>query len=122
MDKLTKGQAEAKVCEILVKFESKETGLGASEGKTYFLKDMIFVRLKGVLTAEEKSLAKTQEGRKLIKKMRIVMLDNSRKEIEEEIYKLTGAKILSLHTDISSVSGERIFVMSMDRNMEELYS
>lgn len=121
MPGITKGQAEAKVCEMMVGFETKDTGLGASEGKAYFLKDMIFVRLKGVLTTEEKVLSKTAEGRKLIKEIRVRMLDTSRKDIEDELYRITGAKALGIHTDISAKSGDRVFVIAMDRNMEEKY-
>ena len=106
MNTITKGQAEAKICEILVRFESKETGLGAAESKSYFLKDMIFARLKGVLTAEEKALAVTPEGRRLIKEIRVKLLEKSRKEIEEEVFRLTGAKVVSLHTDISAKGGD----------------
>jgi uncharacterized protein YbcI len=32
---------------------------------------------------------------------------------------ITGTKILDLHTDISTESGERVFVFSLDNNLQK---
>ncbi len=55
MDKMTKGQMEAKISEAMIKFEMEYMGRGHMETKTYIIDDMFFVRLKGVLTQDEKS-------------------------------------------------------------------
>ena len=31
---------------------------------------------------------------------------------------ITGAKVIDLHTDISTASGERVFVFSLERDLE----
>jgi len=45
----TKGQVEAQISEAIIKFEKEYMGRGPMEAKTYIIKDMVFVRLKGVL-------------------------------------------------------------------------
>ena len=50
MSEKTKGQIEALISEAIIKFEKEYMGRGPTETKTYIIKDMVFVRLKGVLT------------------------------------------------------------------------
>lgn len=68
MAKETKGQLELKISEAMIKFEKEFMGRGPMETKTYLLKDMLFVRLKGVLTPAEEQLSKTAKGAALIKR------------------------------------------------------
>ena len=71
MAKETKGQLELKISEAMIKFEKEFMDRGPKETKTYLLKDMLFVRLKGVLTPAEEQLPKTAGGADLIKKTRV---------------------------------------------------
>jgi uncharacterized protein YbcI len=32
---------------------------------------------------------------------------------------ITGAKVISMHTDISTIAGERVIVLTLDRDMEK---
>jgi len=94
-------------------------GRGPEETRTHIINDVIFVRLKGVLTVAEKKLAKDVEGIKLIKRTRLMLLENARELLKEIIRDLTGVKVVSLHTDISTSTGERIIVFSLDENLQE---
>ena len=71
---MTKGQLEAEISEAIIKFEKEYMGRGSIETKTYIINDLLFVRLKGVLTLAEEHLAKTLNGAKLIKKTRSQLL------------------------------------------------
>ena len=68
MERITKGQMEAKISEAIIKFEKDFMGRGPMETDSFIIKDAIFIRLKGVLTPAEEQLAKTSDGAKLIKK------------------------------------------------------
>jgi len=118
-NKKTKGQIEAEISESIVKFEMEHMGRGPEETKTFIFKDIIFVRLKGVLTAAEKKLAKEPEGKLLIKQTRMRLLEGSRDVLEEYIQKITGCKVISMYTDISTKTGERIIVFTLDKNLED---
>ncbi|MCX7824424.1 MAG: DUF2294 domain-containing protein [Verrucomicrobiae bacterium] len=112
----TKGQIEAEISEALIKFEREYMGRGPEEAKSYLIDDMVLVRLRGVLTPAEKQLARSQpgdQGRNLIKQVRAELLERGRPLLETLVTDITGQKVRSLHTDISTVTGERIIVFSL---------
>jgi len=109
-----KGEIEAEISEALIKFEKEYMGRGPTEVKTYIFDDIIFVRLKGVLTKAELQLVesgeKKREGIELIKKIRQILIEKARDTLEAVVKDITGANIISLHTDISTKTGERIII------------
>jgi len=121
MKKMTKGQLEAKISEAIIKFEMEYMGRGPMETKTYVIDDMFFVRLKGVLTQAEKTLAKTVEGAELIKKTRAKLLGSARLLLKKIISDTTNCQIRSLHSDISTKIGEKIIVFTLDKNIENKF-
>ena len=118
MAKKTKGQLEEEISTAITKFEKEHLGRGPKEAHTFILEDMILIRLKGVLTPAEEKLAGDSEGAQLIKQMRRRLIESSRPLLEKIIHDITEVTILSLHTDISSRTGERIFVLCLDKNLE----
>ncbi len=119
MNKLTKGQVEAQISEALIKFEKEYMGRGPIETKTYIISDMILVRLKGVLTPAEEHLAKSTAGADLIKKTRVQLLEGARFLLEKIISDVTKSKVKSLHSDISTKTGERVIIFTLGFNLEE---
>ena len=92
-------------------------GRGPEDCHTHIFGDIVFVRLRGVLTPAEKQLAKAEDsstGRKLIKEVRQELLEKARPLLETIIHDALGFKIRSLHTDISTASGERIIVLTLE--------
>ncbi len=113
----TKGQIEAEISEAIIKFEKEYMGRGPDETKTYIIDDMVLVRLKGVLTPAEKQLAKVDEGTKgrtLIKQVRIELIEKARMLLDTIVGDITGQKVKSLHTDISTVTGERVIIFVLE--------
>ncbi len=114
----TRGQLEAEISEAIIKFEREYMGRGPQEARSYILEDMVLVRLQGVLTPAETQLAKAgadTNGRNLIKQVRSELLEKARPLLDVIIHDVTGRHIKSLHTDISTVSGERIIIFSLDK-------
>jgi uncharacterized protein YbcI len=112
----TKGQIEAEISEAIIKFEKDYMGRGPAEAKTYVIDDMVLVRLKGVLTPAERKLASDDpgfEGRELIKKVRLRLIERGRTLLENLIQTITGVTVVSLHTDISTRTGERVIVFTL---------
>ena len=109
----TKGQVEAEISEAIIKFEKEYLGRGPEETKTYIIGDMVLVRLRGVLTPAERQLAgadRGAKGRALIKQVRIELLEKGRMLLETIIRSITGMGVKSLHTDISTITGERVII------------
>ena len=115
----TKGEIEAEIAEAMVKFEMDYMGRGPKEARTHIVEDMVLVRLKGVLTPAEQQLTKSADGVQLIKRMRATLMENARPILFKVIGDITGAKGTGLHTDISTVAGERMIVFVLDRDLEK---
>ena len=122
---MSKGQIEAEISKAIVEFEKEYMGRGPDETRTYFLDDMVVVRLQRVLTLAEKQLAKTEEstkGRVLVKQVRTELLEKARPLLEETILDITGRRVVSLHTDISTVTGERIIVFTLGESTSDRHA
>ncbi len=117
----TKGQIESEVCEAVTKFEKEYMGRGPLETKAYVIEDMVLVRLKKVLTPAELRLADNadrKDGRELIKRVRITLVEQGRPLLEAAVENILGVKIISLHTDISTLTGERVILFSLEKPPE----
>ena len=115
------GQVEAEISNALIQFEKDFMGRGPKETRAYIVEDMVLVRLKGVLTPAEQQLAKNTEGTELIKQIRSNLLEQARELLSDTIEKITGLKVTSLYTDISTKTGERIILFTLDENLTERF-
>ena len=115
----TKGQIEAEISQAIIKFELEYMGRGPKEVKTYIIDDMVFIRLKGVLTDAERQLTKNQEGRELIKKVRASLLENAKDLLSRAIKDIVGLDVISMHTDISTQTGERIIIFILAETIDK---
>ncbi len=115
----SRGMLEAEISEAMIKFERDYMGRGPTETRTYIVTDMIVSRLSGVMTRAEETLARTGEGLLLVKKVRSKLLEEARPILDGIISEITGASVVSMHTDISTTTGERIIVFIVDAVLEE---
>jgi len=119
INKKTMGEIEAEISNAMVQFEKEYKGRGPTEVKTYIIDDMVFVRLKGILTRAEQQLTKSEDGVELIKKVRTSLLENAKPMLYQIINDITGAEVIGLHTDVSTKSAERIIIFIMAENIEK---
>lgn len=113
----TVGEMEAEISQAFIRFEKDVMGRGPLETKTYILDDLVLIRLKSVLTATEMKLAETtdrQRGRYLLKQVRQELLEHGRPILDSMVRDILGVPLRSLHTDISTKTGERIVVLSLE--------
>ena len=116
---MTKGQLEAEISAAITQFEKDHLGRGPKEARTFIIQDLILIRLKGVLTPAEERLAKDKGGAELIKQTRMRLIESSRSLLEQIIEETTGSEVITLHTDISTDTGERVFVLGLNENLEQ---
>jgi uncharacterized protein YbcI len=112
----TQGEIEAAVCEGIARFEQDYMGRGPKDIHAYLIGDLLVVRLKGVLTVAEQQLVATlpaEKGRDLLKQVRVHLVETARPVMEEMIQKSTSVKVVSLHHDISTRTGEEIVVFTL---------
>ncbi len=112
----TQGEIEAAICQGMGRFEQEYMGRGPKDIHAYLIGDLLVVRLRGVLTAAEQQLVKTlsnEKGRGLLKEVRTQLMETARPALEEMVQGITGIKVVSLHHDISTVTGEEIVIFTL---------
>ncbi len=109
---------ENAVRNAVIKFEQEFLGRGPDEVRAFVVRDLVVVRLKGVLTPAERQLAKTAEGVDMVKRLRQTLIALGRDKLCDQVSEITGAKILGLFTDMDVQLGERVFVFTMDRDIQ----
>ena len=114
----TKGELETAIRNAIVRFEQEFMGRGPDDVRAHIVRDMVVVRLKGVLTPAERQLAKTSDGVDMVKRLRQNLIAQGRDKLFEQVSEITGAKIVALFTDIDAQVGERVFVFTLDRDLE----
>jgi uncharacterized protein YbcI len=102
----------------MMAFQHEFIGRGPERIKTRMVDDLVIVRSFGVLTPAERQLANSYEGRRLIKALRQQVLEAGRPVLEGIVQKHTAAEVVSVHSDISTKSGEWMDVFVLDRALE----
>ena len=113
----TQGEIEAAVCEGMSRFEQEFMGRGPKDIHTHLIDNLLVIRLQGVLTAAEQHLVKTlspEKGRDLLKQVRTHLIETARPLVVAMIQEATGATVVSLHHDISTVTGEEVVLFTLD--------
>ena len=113
----TQGEIEAAVCDGVSRFEQEYMGRGPKDIRAHLLGDLLVVRLQGVLTAAEQHLVRTlppEKGRDLLKQVRTQLIEIARPVLAEMVTEATGTPVVSLHHDISTVTGEEVILFTLE--------
>jgi uncharacterized protein YbcI len=113
---ITSGEIEAAISQGMSRFEQEYMGRGPKDVRTHLIGDLLVVRLSGVMTAAEQHLVKTLEAgksRDLLKQVRIQLIEAARPILEAMIGDITGVKVVSLHHDISTSTGEELVIFTL---------
>ena len=74
---------------------------------------------KAFLTAAEQHLVKSlspEKGRDLLKQVRSHLIETARPIMEAMIEKATGVKVVTMHHDISTLTGEEVVLFTLARS------
>ena len=103
--------------QAVIKFEQDFMGRGPTDVRAFIVRDMVIVRLRGVLTQAERQLAKNADGIEMVKRMRQNLIAQGRDNLCGEIASITGVKVTGLFTDIDTQIGERVMVFTLDQDL-----
>ena len=117
----SKGQVEAEISEAMVRLQRERTGRGPTQAHTYLLQDMVIVRMQEVLTPAERQLTGKPYGQSLVKQFHQQMHEIARQDLEKVVEEHTGCRVISIHSDVSTKSGEQISIFIVDQNIENLF-
>jgi len=114
----SQGEIEAAVCDAVARFQQEYMGRGPQHVHAHLVDNRVFVHLEGVLTAAERRLldgAGTGNGRgaDLLKQLRSHLVLAGRPVLEALVRDAAGAAPISVHHDISPVTGEEVIVLTL---------
>ena len=131
----SQGEIEAAVCDGIARFHQEFIGRGPRDIHSHLLGSLLVVRLQGALTAAERQLLMPRpdgvdhdadgrgergptandhgNGRSLLKQVRSHMIASGRPRLETIVEGAVGVKLVSVHHDISTVTGEEVIVFSL---------
>ena len=131
----SQGEIEAAVCDGIARFHQEFIGRGPRDIHSHLLGSLLVVRLQGALTAAERQLLAPRpdsvesdgdgrgerspaanengNGRSLLKQVRSHMIASGRPRLETIVEGAVGVKLVSVHHDISTVTGEEVIVFSL---------
>ena len=116
---VSKGEMEDQISRALTQWEKEYLGRGSVSVNTDIIRNIILVQLKVILTPAEKNLASTKEGLLSIKRVRADLMESGSEQLKEMISRITGKDVISMHTDVSTRTGERVIVFILCDNLEE---
>jgi uncharacterized protein YbcI len=130
----SQGEIEAAVCDGISRFQQEFLGRGPRDIHAHLIGSLLVVRLQGVLTPAERQLIAPRHdstdsdsdrrtdttnghdggnGRALLKQVRTHMVATGRSRLESIVENAVGVKLVSVHHDISTVTGEEVLVFSL---------
>jgi uncharacterized protein YbcI len=131
----SQGEIEAAVCEGVSRFQQEWIGRGPKDIHCHLLGSLVVVRLQGVLTPAERQILDPPEqgtgngnghaapaspplheggnGRALVKQVRNHVVTNGRSHLSRLIEEAVGVRLVSVHHDISTLTGEEMLVFSL---------
>jgi uncharacterized protein YbcI len=112
----SQGEIEAAIAQGISRFEQEYMGRGPKNIHAHLIDDLLVVRMEGVLTAAEQHLVKQlpgEKGRDLLKQVRTHLIETARPMMETMVLEITGIKVVSLHHDISTVTGEEVVLFTL---------
>ena len=114
----SQGEIEAAVCDAVALFQQEYMGRGPRNVHAHLVENRVFVHLEGVLTAAERRLLDgsgpgNSRGADLLKQLRSHLVFAGRPVLEALVRDAAGAQPISVHHDISPVTGEEVIVLTL---------
>ena len=111
----TKEEIEAAISEEISRFEREYMDRGPKCINVHLLDDLLVIRLRGVLAPAEENLVKSlpESGRDLLKRVRSHLIETTRPIMEAMVEKITGVKIVTMHHDICTTTGEEVILFTL---------
>jgi uncharacterized protein YbcI len=112
----TQGEIESVISEAMGRFLEEYMGQRLKNIRAYLVKDLLVVRVHGALNAAEQQLLQTSgkaRGRDLLKQLRKELVETARPILVSLVTENTGLTVISLHHDVSTVTGEEVIMFTL---------
>ena len=117
--KKTRGIYESEISKAITQWEKDFLGRGSLSVKTDILRDMVIVSLQGILTPAEYRVCKRNEGLLEMKRTRSGLVESGEEDLSRIIKDLTGLNVKSFHSDLSTITGERVMIFKLEDRFDK---
>lgn len=69
----------------------------------------------------ERKLAESSQGVELLKQVRTSLFESAREYFEKQIKEVVDVGIVSIHSDVSTRTGEKIIVITLGEDLEKTF-
>jgi uncharacterized protein YbcI len=115
---MTKGQVQDAITKQANSLYKDLLGTGPKNLKTYIVEDMVIVRVNGKLLPFEQRLLEGKGGVEMVKDIRKALHEATTQKFSQGIENLTGKKVISSHSDVSTKTGEIVKIFILDKDLE----
>ena len=117
--KKTRDIYESELSKPITQWEKDFLGRGSLSVRIDILRDMVIVSLQGILTPAEYRVCKTNEGLLNIKRTRSELVESGEEDLSRIIKDLTGLNVKSFHSDLSTITGERVMIFKLEDRFDK---
>lgn len=89
-------------------------GLETIEAQAHFVDDLILIRVRGVLTPAEISLAERSDGQELVEGTLYQLFETTRPFVGKLVRESVGRDLLNLRFYLDTVTGEQLILVWVD--------
>lgn len=112
---VTRGEIKSEVSSGLSSFHRDYIGRGPKSIKAHLVGSHLLVVLQGSLTLVEVHLA-SLDSVDLLKRFRDRIYHVQKKTLSEIVTAATGVGVVSIHHDVSTLTGEEVIVFSLEKD------
>jgi uncharacterized protein YbcI len=109
---------EKEIAAIFKKVEKKYWGQKSSQLKIYLVDDLIIIRSCGNLSPAEEEFAKTEEGRLLLKQLKVKELDGIKNVLKFMLENKLNTQVLSITIDTNPELNETIIIARLKEQLK----
>lgn len=103
------------LAESVAQFERENFHRSARQVRVHLVDDLILLRLQGVLSPAERSLAESKEGQTLMRQLLLREFDELQELLALKLNAvLTTRRVRSLSVDLDPVADERLIICRLD--------
>jgi len=106
------------IAAIFRKVEKKYWGEKTSQLKIYLVDDLIIIRSYGNLSPAEEEFAKTEEGRLLLKQLKVKELDGIKNVLKFMLENKLSTQVLSITIDTNPELNETIIISRLKESLK----
>jgi len=114
----TRVEIEAAMCEEISRFEREYMDRGPKGIDVHLLEDLLVIRLRGIFVPAEQNLVNSlpESGRDLLKRVRSNLIETTRPFMEAVVENVIGVKVVTMHHDICTTTGEEVILFTLARS------